>query len=180
MEVIKRIKLFVFPIIAIFLCIFSEIFVENLNYTIFALMVIYGLESIAKHFILKQSFNHLTNIFWGIMEVVLGILVLITGKEKITNICIIWAVWSLLRESNEVKHVISEINEFKKINILNVIDLLESTIAIIFSILLVLNPTEHHALTHIYLLAIELTLNASLPFFEKWSNKDKKEVSAVE
>ena len=54
--------------------------------------------------------------------------------------------------------------------------MIESIVVIVFSVLMIAHPTEHHAHTHIYLLGIELLLEVIFPqlyglWYKKHPNK---------
>ena len=95
--------------------------------------------------------------FYGTIQMSLGLIILLFLKDEVSSqdyqsICIIWAVWSILRESREIEEAV--IKMCKRIPVF--LDLMESIVCIVFSILLIINPNEHHALIHIYLLSVEL------------------------
>ena len=69
--------------------------------------------------------------------------------------CIIWATWSIVRESYEIKEVVSDIKSVLP----KILSGAESIAVIVLSVMLILEPTEHHALIHMYMLVIELVLN---------------------
>ena len=94
------------------------------------------------------------------------------GVEDFTSVCIIWAVWSISRESFEIYEITSGIVRGPAA----VISGIESIIAIIFSVMLLINPTEHHAKIHIYLLIVEFLVTAFSPVVSElvYNFKNKK------
>ena len=60
-----------------------------------------------------------------------------------------------MRESYELKEVVSDINSIAP----KILTGAESIAVIVLSVMLILEPTEHHALIHMYMLVIELILN---------------------
>ena len=80
---------------------------------------------------------------------------LILANISFESVCIIWATWSILRECIEIKESVIEIKNLP----ISIISGIESIVIIVFSVILIVNPTEHHALIHTFLLAAELILN---------------------
>lgn len=167
------IKLGVFAILAILVFIFREPIVEHLKYFIGGLMVLYGLEEIlfeilySRHHILHQG-----KLYLGGIELLLGAVVL-SVPMTYESVCIIWATWSILREAYEIKEVFSEI----KCLLPKIISAIESVVVIVFSILLIMEPGEHHAMIHLYLLLVELILSPLTPLLDEIiaARKNKQE-----
>ena len=173
MKIFRYSKLAFYVIGAILLFIFREFFVANLRWFIGGLMMMYG--SLA---ILEIALEKVKPIYDGhgflfnLIEAILGLVILLLIKEYAT-VCVIWAVWSIFRESIELREILAK----KLHTILAIVSFLESIAVIVLSILLMMEPGEHHALIHSYLLCIELVLTASIPIlnsfmFEK-ENKDE-------
>ena len=148
-------KFVVFCLLAIAVLIIREIFVENLKYFIGGLMLLYGIEQLIIDLILnKQGDLKNTNNYLGFINLLLG-MTLILANISFEGVCIIWATWSILRECIEVKESVIEIKNLP----ISIISGIESIVIIVFSVILIVNPTEHHALIHTFLLAAELILN---------------------
>ncbi|MBQ7249942.1 MAG: hypothetical protein IJS37_01135, partial [Bacilli bacterium] len=88
------------------------------------------------------------------VEFIFGI-VLIAAPLPFDHVCVIWATWSIIRESYEIKEIVTD---FKTVTP-RVLSGVESIIVIVFSVLLILNPMEHHAAIHMGLLVAELILS---------------------
>ena len=157
------IKLGVFAILAILVFVFREPLVENLKYFIGGLMLLYGLEEIlfeilySRHHILHQG-----KLYLGFIELLLGV-VMLSAPMSYESVCIIWATWSILREAYEIKEVFSEI----KCLVPKIISAIESVVVIVFSILLIMEPGEHHAMIHLYLLLAELIVSPLTPLLDE-------------
>ena len=157
------IKLAVFTILAAMVFIFRVPLVEHLKYFIGGLMLLYGVEEIAfeaiyhHHHILHQD-----KFYLGFIEVLLGTVMLLVDISY-EGVCIIWATWSVLRESYEIKEVFSELKCLAP----KIISGLESLVVIVFSILLIIQPDEHSAMTHLYLLLVELLLTPFTPLLDE-------------
>lgn len=157
------IKLGVFTILAILVFIFREPLVENLKYFIGGLMLLYGLEEIlfeilySRHHILHQG-----KLYLGGIELLLGV-VMLSVPMSYESVCIIWATWSILREAYEIKEVFSEIKCLAP----KILSATESVVVIVFSILLIIEPGEHHAMIHLYLLLAELIVSPLTPLLDE-------------
>ena len=88
---------------------------------------------------------------------VVGLTILFAVRD-FTHVCVMWAVWSMLRQSLDIHEVL--IGEVK--GGIAIVYIIQSVASVVFSIILILNPTPLHAVTHIYLLIAEL-LVISLP-----------------
>ena len=164
------IKLGVFTILAILVFIFREPLVENLKYFIGGLMLLYGLEEIlfeilySRHHILHQG-----KLYLGGIELLLGV-VMLSVPMSYESVCIIWATWSILREAYEIKEVFSEIKCLAP----KILSATESVVVIVFSILLIIEPGEHHAMIHLYLLLAELIISPLTPLLDEILAKRKE------
>ena len=170
MKIYKYIKLVCYIIGAILIFVFRDFFVTNLRYFIGGLMVLYG--SMA---ILNIALEKVKPIYDGhgflfnTIEIILGLVILILIREYAT-VCIMWAVWSIFRESIELREVLAH----KLHSALAIISGIESLAVIVLSILLLMEPNENHALIHSYLLCIELVLTSSIPILNEFMFKDVK------
>lgn len=157
-KVWRPIKAVLWTALAIFVLVVRDVFVHNLNYFVGGIMIIYGLEAVILHLLKKKSFFKKNKFFWGVMETIVGIVVICfvhVGLPETTDyavVCIIWALWSLLRETLEIEECVIEIGHGQPV----FLSLTESIIGIVFSVLLIIEPGEHHASTHVILLFFEL------------------------
>ena len=149
------VKTIVFTILAILVLVLREKFVEHLPICIGALMVLYGIEGVLVDLLFhrKHFFNE-GKTYLGFIELLFGI-VLLCANFKFEYVCIIWATWTIVRESYEIREVIVEI----KTIIPKLLSGIESAVVIVLSVTLLLEPGEHHAMIHTYLLAVELILS---------------------
>ena len=167
------IKLAAFAILAILVFVFRKPLVENLQYFIGGLMLLYGLEEIIFEIIYSRAhLLHQSKIYLGFIEVLLGFVVLLVPMAY-ASVCIIWATWSILREAYEIKEVFSEIKCLAP----KIISATESVVVIAFSIMLIAEPGEHHAMIHLYLLLAELIVSPLTPLLDEvlYKNKQKAE-----
>jgi len=162
MKIYNYIKLVVFLTFSVLIFFYTQELVENLKYLIPALLGTYGLESIILYAIkTKRNCFKYTKFIYGFAEVTLALTILF-GVTDFESICAIWAVWAIIREFFEVQ----EVTTGKAKGIIAFLIIAESIVSIGFSIALLINSTEHHAKTHVYLLVAELVLNASVPILE--------------
>ena len=164
------IKLAVFVILAVFVFIFRISLVEHLKYFIGGLMLFYAFEEIL--YIIIHHIHHFLKedkVFLGFIEIILGIVLLTVPEISYTSVCVIWATWSILRESYEIKEIFTELHHI----VPKVLSGLESIVVIVFSILLIMEPGEHHALIHMYLLLAELLITPLTPLLDELLTKKK-------
>ena len=164
------IKLGVYIVLGILVFIFRETLVHNLKYFIGGLMLLYALEEIL--FILIHHLHHVFHedkLYLGLIELIFGI-VLLSVNVSYEGVCIIWATWSILRESYEIKEIACELKTIPP----KIISGIESIVVIVFSILLIIEPGEHHAMIHLYLLLVELIVTPLTPLLDEFLTKRKK------
>ncbi|MCR5564271.1 MAG: hypothetical protein K6F59_00555 [Gammaproteobacteria bacterium] len=169
MKVWKSIKAALYVAVAVLIIIFREPIVENVKYLVGSLMIVYGLEKAILCLVERHEKFELYNLIWGVIEVSIGIITMLL-IEVYSSVCVIWAIWAILREAKEVEE---DILEFKEKTVVCVLSLIESAVAIVFSVLLMIHPTEHHAMTHIYLLSVELVTAVLFPHINYLIEKKK-------
>lgn len=149
------IKTIVFTILAILVLVFREKFVEHLPVFIGVLMVLYGIEGVLLELVFhRHHFFNEGKTYLGFIELLFGI-VLLCANFQFEYVCIIWATWTIVRESYEIREVIVEIKSI----VPKLISGIESAVVIVLSVMLLLEPGEHHAMIHTYLLVAELILS---------------------
>ena len=165
------IKLAIYVVLAVLIFIFREKLITNLNYFIGGLMILYAVEEIL--FIVIHHVHHLLHedkVYLGFIELILGI-VLLCVDLSCESVCVIWATWSILRESYEIKEIACELKNIAP----KIISGTESLVIIVFSIMLLFEPGEHHAMIHLYLLLAELVIAPLTPLLDELLDKKKKE-----
>ena len=174
------IKLAIYVILAILVFVFRKTLVEYLKYFIGGLILLYGLEEILFEIVFKDKhFWHQDKIYLGLVEIVFGVTLLIINlpyEADCEAVCVMWATWSIVRESFEIKELVTEIKSWT----LTIISGIESIAVIVFSVLLILEPGEHHALIHIYLLLVELVLTPLIPLLDEIILKKKQQKECSE
>ena len=158
MKIYNYIKLFIFIAFSVLIIVFRHELVNDLHYFIGALVLAYGLETAAVHAVVaKKECIRSIKFAFALFEMVVGLTILFAVRE-FTHVCVMWAVWSMLRQSIDIHEVLTE----KVRRGIAVVYIVQSVVSVVFSIMLILNPTHDHAVTHIYLLVAEL-LVISLP-----------------
>ena len=164
--------------------------IEVLRYFIGGLIIFYGVEEIVYTVFKNKKHYSIHSIFWNIVEVVIGIVLIVfveTDDIEVTYavVCVCWAMWSILRETRELAEIVGEINESKPVTcrVVNIINVLESLTVIALSLTMIIEPGEHHAKIHLYLLTVELFTRVAYPFVkyiaENYGKKKKAEVEEI-
>lgn len=167
--------------------------IGTLRYFIGGLMIFYGVEEIIFTAFKNKKHYSIGSLYWNIVEIVIGLTLIVfieTGETEITYavVCVGWAIWSILRETRELVEATEELKENRLIpcKIVAVANLLESLTVIALSLTMLIEPGEHHAKIHLYLLAVELFTKVLFPLInyivERSAEKRqcKVEVAAVE
>lgn len=153
LKVYQIIKTFCYLALAISLLVTKDVWLEKHRYLIGGLMCVYGLEEFIISIIQKEWLEY--HFYQGIIETFLGIVTLFFVSE-FTTVCVMWGVWSIMRESGEIQDAVISMCHRGP----GLISLGLSIIVIILSAKIILYPTEEIVLEHFTLLAIELIATA--------------------
>ena len=139
--------------------------IEVLRYFIGGLMVFYGVEEIIYTAIKNKKHYSINTLYWNIIEIAIGLTLIIFVETSYAVVCVCWAIWSILRETRELVELTEELKENKLVicKIVAIVNLLESLTVIALSLTMVIEPGEHHAKIHLYLLAVELFTKVLFP-----------------
>ena len=161
------IKLIMFAILAVCVFVFRYTFANQLRHFIALLMLIYGVEEIIFELIhAKKKFLYCSKVYLGFVEIIVAITIMIaipSSSISFETICVVWAVWSILREAYEIKEIVIDLKSIAP----RIISGVESLIMIGLSISLVLHPTLEHVMIHIYFLTVELLLSPLIPLMDE-------------
>lgn len=130
-------------------------------------MLLVGVEGLTIILISKKVKKDMLDFVSHIISIVLGLIVLCVLSflnEPIVMVCYFWGAWAIFREVLEVIHLFKHAKHYPVCTVLN---LIESIVIVIFSILLILEPGEHHALTHVVILGVELLLEVIWKYLYK-------------
>ena len=170
MKTFRLSRLICFVVCAVLLLVFNELFLHNLRWFIGGLIVLYGSLGILALLLakVKPIYEGQGFLFFAV-EILLGLITLCFIKEYAT-VCVIWAVWSIIRESVELEEIVArELHPA-----LAVVSGLESIAVIVLSVLLMIEPGEHHAMIHSYLLVVNLILTSLIPIINHRLMPEKK------
>lgn len=144
--------------------------IEALRYFIGGLMIFYGVEEIILTVVKNKKHYSIHSLYWNIIEIVIGLTLIVfveTGDIEVTYavVCVGWAIWSILRETRELIEATEELKKTKLIicKIVAIVNLIESLTVIALSLTMIIEPGEHHAKIHLYLLAVELFTKVLFP-----------------
>ena len=162
--------------------------IEVLRYFIGGLMIFYGVEEIIFTVFKNKKHYSTHSLYSNIVEIVIGITLIVfveTGDIEVTYavVCVGWAIWSILRETRELVEATEEIKESKLIacKVVAIVNILESLTVIALSLTMLIEPGEHHAKIHLYLLAVELFTKVLFPIIKYIAEHfdKKKKINAV-
>ena len=157
MKTYKIIKTIIYILAGILILIFNHQALNHLSLVVGGAVLAYGFDGIIMC-IIKKDYLGEKPLILASVNLLIGLAILLV-KDEISTICIIWAVWSILREGVELTECLHKIAHKKP----GFINMAESIVVIIFSFTMILNPTLHHAHTHIIILGIELILEIFFP-----------------
>ncbi len=151
---------------AVLILIFHEEVMPYVGYLVGGIVLAYGLEELV--FSLKEK--EWKESSEGVLQLILAGLLFATA-DSIVSVCIIWGVWSIVREMREMTGAILRLRK----ELFGIVNILESLVVIFLSATMVLEPTHHHAHTHVIILAIELILEIVFPVISILLARRKKQ-----
>ena len=170
MKIYFFIRLGLLTTFAILIGVFSFQLINYLHFLVGGVMALYGVEGlIFANYREKQNFFKDYQFYLGMIEILFGLIMMTTVRD-FNTICVIWGTWTIVRESYELYEVSHKFyHKFPAIFSLTL-----SIVEIVFSVLLILYASEHHALTHIYLLIPEFIVIGLSPIAFELHIKHKK------
>ena len=137
----------------------------NANYVVGSTMIIHSIFGVLDYFIKKGEKQVIPKFVYDISILALGIVLLfINGNNFLVLICLIWAIWSILREINEILTYIFTKNEHI---VLKILGFIESIVSTFFAVLLIIHPSLEHLEIHYILLVVEFATTAIFPLINK-------------
>ena len=154
--------------LALAICIFvlNDTVMPYVGILVGAVVCLYAAEEFAVCAAKKVLFSDAYHLFDGIAQLLIGIILFIVSDD-IIKVCLVWGVWSILRESKEMAEAIKKLPT-RKSEIINVI---ESVTIIALSFLMILEPNDDHAYLHMILLGVELVIVVLFYYIEVFENK---------
>lgn len=155
---LRIVKATLYIAVAILILIFHEKIMPSVAFLVGGVVLAYALEELI-FLIAQRKFADMAE---SIIQIVLAVL-LFLAHDDIIKVCIIWGVWSIIREGREMTHALVHIRRYW----LAIVNIAESVVVTVLSATMILEPGEHHAHIHVILLAIELILEIAFPFLEE-------------
>ena len=163
----KLAKLILFVAMGILVLVFNEAIMAKegalINGIVGCVIAIYGLEGVILPLVRKQWKEKQVAILNGginILIAVIMIFLLENHPHELRIVCVIWSIWSIMREGEEI--VEKGFEGIKEHPITSIINFAESIVVIVFSVMLICakdaHELEHHAHAHVILLGIELII----------------------
>ncbi|MBO4251407.1 MAG: hypothetical protein J5911_01960 [Clostridia bacterium] len=149
-QIIKAILYFALSILII---IFNNEIMPYVGILVGAVVCLYALEELLIAAAKRTLFNNAYLLSDGTVQLLIGAILFIVSSD-IIKVCLVWGVWSIIRESKEFAEAIKSIVAKRW----GVINALESVVVVVLSFFLVLEPKEEHARLHLFLLAAELAI----------------------
>ncbi len=167
-KALKITKAALYITVGILIFFLYETIMPYVAFLVGGVVLLYALEELGFQ-IARRQFADLAG---SLIQIILAVLLFLSHSE-IEKVCVIWGVWSIIREGRELSHALSHIKK-SAVAALNV---LESIVVTVLSVMLVLTPGEHHAKIHLIILGVELILEVAFPLLEYliYGRKTRKE-----
>lgn len=172
MKILNLIKTLVFAIAGILTICFHDFLFEiidcNLNIFVGAIIVLFSIEPIILLFVKNERHEFLSNLLKGSLTFCFGLLMMLLVKtisSQILLACVIWGVWSILRELEEIRSNISK--KIKTTPVCALLNILESVAVIVLTIIFIVGHNPQGVNFHLYILGVELVLESLWPFAYK-------------
>ena len=163
----KLSKLILFIAMGVLVLIFNEAIMKNegalINGIVGCIIAIYGLEGVILPIATKKWREEKLDILNGAINILIAVIMIFlleNNPHELRIVCVIWSIWSIMREGEEI--VEKGFEGIKEHPITSAINFAESVIVIVFSVMLICakdaHELEHHAHAHVILLGIELII----------------------
>ena len=147
-----------------------------LNGIVGAVIAFYGIEGILHPILTKQVKKERVSLMSGIINLfVAGIMIFLLENhpDELHVTCILWSLWSIMRESEEIFEKCFD--HWKKHPVTSLINLVESIVVIVFSILLIIARDQEelleHTFAHVVLLGVELIIEVLWEYVGEYEAK---------
>ena len=138
--------------------VMNETALSGVGYVVGTVILAYGVDLIVLSLIRKKYVGENAIFCGALVHLFVGVIMFIV-RDDIVKVCLVWAVWSILRESKELTEAVHRMIH-RKYGLINAV---ESVAIIVLSFLMVLEPNIHHAHLHVIILGIELILEILFP-----------------
>ena len=146
------IKASLFFVIGVLIFALQHILNENIGLLVGCNLILNGIVYLITLLIKKSLKTEYTDIYDALINVVLGLMVCLLIRDEFDKVCMVWAVWTIARQSKNVYALYSLGERHKWFIIVNAV---EAVVITVFSILLMLHTTPEHAATHVLILGAE-------------------------
>ncbi|MBP5153480.1 MAG: hypothetical protein ILP12_00520 [Lachnospiraceae bacterium] len=151
----------VFVLAGILVLVFHEAMMGGIAWMVGGVMLLYAVNGVLRWLARKDPAKRFLELMDMLILVVLAVVVFAVHSD-FTRVCVIWAIWSILREGYEVADVLERYRQ----RAVRIVDYAESAVVVVLSVMLVLSPAEH-AHAHVILLGIELILEVVFPLTDR-------------
>ena len=165
-KIYKMTKLILFVLMGIAILVLNEKIMEHsdiLNYLVGGIIAIYGLEGVILPITTKKIKSERIEMFGGGVNVLIAIIMIFLidkNPEELRILCVLWSLWSIMREGEEIFD--KGFEGIRNHPITSAINIVESIVVIVFSVELIIAHNDHelmhHAHAHVILLGIELII----------------------
>ena len=181
MKIHRLVKMCLLITAGILLFVFSHKLVYDqegilLNGIVGAVIAFYGIEGILYPILTKQVKKERIMLMSGIINLfVAGIMIFLLENhpDELHVTCILWSLWSIMRESEEIFEKCFD--HWKKHPFTSLINLVESIVVIVFSILLIIARNQEelleHTFAHVVLLGVELIIEVLWEYVGEYEAK---------
>nr|MBO4517643.1 hypothetical protein [Clostridia bacterium] len=156
-------KAVLYLVAAILIFIFNQSITPYAGILVGAVVCVYAFEELIVSAVNKKLFSDTFHLFDGIAQILIGVILFLVSYD-IIKVCLVWGVWSVLRESKELAVAVKSVIT-KRLGFLSAI---ESVVVIVLSFMMILEPSEHHAHLHVILLGVELITVVLFYFMERF------------
>jgi len=163
MKIWKWIKLFFYITIGVLIIVFNSFVLEHVQYVVGGVIFIHALEEMIIAICKKEIMSESTKFYSDIVLILLSILIMVVIRDNIEYTLIIWGVWSILDEGDHLRECALRIRHKRPA----FLHLAEIIAVIVLSSIMIIEPLEHHAHIHVYLLGIEMILEVVFMFSYK-------------
>ena len=165
----QTLKAILYLALGSFIFIFNNAVMPYVGFLVGGIVFLYAVEELIVLPARKELFKSPYHLFDGIAQFLIGIILFLVSDDVI-KVCLVWGVWSIIRESKEMAEAIDKLSKRK----LSVINIIESVAVIALSFLMIIEPNESHAHLHVLLLGAELVIVVLFYFLETWLYKKDK------
>ena len=168
MKVHRLIKMVLLIAAGVLLFVFAKPLVYDgegklLNGIVGSVIALYGVEGILYPILTKQVKKERIMLMSGVINIILAVVMIFlleNHPQELRTVCVLWSVWSIMRESEEIFEKCFD--HWKKHPVTSLINLAESIVVIVFSLLLIVAKDHEelleHTYAHVILLGVELII----------------------